>query len=101
MRSPLGYCRGKILADGVWRKGYRSVIAGAYIGTRIYEYEADLPGTVSIRPLYGSGWRGYAQVSCRWQRWTLSGRYRLQWDRRIRRYGGVQFDWAHGEIDKH
>jgi len=69
--------------------------------TRIYEYEADLPGTVSIRPLYGSGWRGYAQVSCRWQRWTLSGRYRLQWDRRIRRYGGVQFDWAHGEIDKH
>ena len=69
--------------------------------TRIYEYEADLPGTVTIRPLYGSGWRGYAQVSCRWQGWTLSGRYRLQWDRRIRRYGGVQLDWAYGAIDKH
>ena len=25
--------------------------------TRIYEFEPDLPGAVSIRPLYGNGWR--------------------------------------------
>ena len=29
---------------------------------RIYEYERDLPGSVSIRPLYGNGWRGVAMV---------------------------------------
>ena len=68
--------------------------------TRIYEHETDLPGTVSIRPLYGSGWRGYAQVSYRWQGWNLGGRYRLQWDWHIRRYGGVQIDWTRGDIDK-
>ena len=68
--------------------------------TWIYKYEIDLPGTVSIRLLYGSGWRGYAQVSYRWQRWTLNGRYRLQWNWRILRYGGVQIDWTRGDIDK-
>ena len=41
--------------------------------TRIYEYEVDLPGAVSIRPLYGTGWRGYALVSVAWRGWVLSG----------------------------
>lgn len=29
---------------------------------RIYEYERDFPGSVSIRALYGDGWRGVAMV---------------------------------------
>ena len=68
--------------------------------TRIYEYEVDFPGAVSIRLLYGSGWRGYALVAVGWRGWVLSGRYQLQRDRQIRRYGGVQVDWVGGEIDK-
>ena len=68
--------------------------------TRIYEYEVDLPGAVSIRPLYGTGWRGYALVSVTWRGWVLSGRYRMQQDQRIRHYGGVQMDWTGGDVDR-
>lgn len=34
---------------------------GAY-AARIYEYEYDLPGAYSIRPLYGNGWRIYTRT---------------------------------------
>ena len=55
---------------------------------RIYEYERDFAGSVSIRPLYGDGWRGYAMirlemgrgvavaVRCRHQRVGVSERRR-------------------------
>ena len=69
--------------------------------TRIYEYEVDLPGAVSIRPLYGTGWRGYALVEIAYRGWRLSSRYRIQRDQRLRHYGGVQIDWTRGHIDKH
>ena len=65
--------------------------------SRIYEYEYDLPGAVSIRPLYGTGWRGYGMVAVTWRGWVLSGRYRVQRDERIRHYGGVQVDWTRGD----
>ena len=68
--------------------------------TRVYEYEVDLPGAVSIRPLFGSGWRGYLLASVNWRGWTVSGRYRLQQRRQIKQYGGVQVDWHGGDIDK-
>ena len=42
--------------------------------TRAYECEFDLPGAVS-------------------------GRYHLQWDRRLRRYSGLQVDWLGGDVD--
>lgn len=60
--------------------------------SRLYEYEYDLPGAVSIRPLYGRGWRGYALVGVKGKRLEISGRYRLQRDQRTRQYGGVQVD---------
>ena len=69
--------------------------------TRIYEYEVDLPGAVSIRPLYGTGWRGYALVAFTYGGWRLSSRYRIQRDQRLRHYGGVQIDWSRGYVDKH
>ena len=65
--------------------------------TRIYEYEVDLPGAVSIRPLYGTGWRGYALVAVAYRGWRLSSRYRIQHDQRLRHYGGVQVDWTRGD----
>jgi hypothetical protein len=68
--------------------------------TRIYEYEVDLPGAVSIRPLYGTGWRGYVLVEIAYRGWRLSSRYRIQRDQRLRHYGGVQIDWTRGRIDK-
>ncbi len=51
--------------------------------TRIYEFEYDLPGTVSIRPLYGDGWRFYLLAGFRWRPVEVGGRYRYQ-----RRLGG-------------
>ena len=64
--------------------------------TRIYEYEYDLPGAVSIRPLYGEGWRSYALVGVKWGAWEFSGRYRYQRDVKVRHYGGVQVDMRLG-----
>jgi len=61
-------------------------------GSRLYEYEYDLPGMVSVRPLYGKGWRGYALVGLKGKRWSFNWRYRLQLDGEIRQYGGVQID---------
>ena len=64
----------------------------ASYGTRIYEFEYDLPGAVSIRPLYGSGWRFYNLVGVQWGGFQFSGRYRLQRALEVRHYGGLQFD---------
>ena len=61
-------------------------------GTRIYEFEYDLPGAVSIRPLYGSGWRFYTVLGVEWSGLRLGGRYRLQRDAEARHYAGLQFD---------
>ncbi|MEW6751543.1 MAG: hypothetical protein AB1505_11290 [Candidatus Latescibacterota bacterium] len=60
--------------------------------TRIYEYEYDLPGTVTVRPLYGRGWRLCALLSRAWAGGEVSGRYRLQRDGRTRHHGGLQVD---------
>ena len=68
--------------------------------TRIYEHEADLPGAVSIRPLYGTGWRGYALVAVSYSGWRLSSRYRIQRDQQLRHNGGVQIDWSRGCVDR-
>ena len=61
-------------------------------GTRIYEYEYDLPGAVSIRPLYGSGWRFYTVLGVEWGGLQVCGRYRLQHDGEARHYAGLQMD---------
>ena len=58
--------------------------------SRLYEY--DVPGTVSVRPLYGEGWRLYGLVSLRWQDLDLSVRYRLQRDRRTRQDVALQIE---------
>lgn len=49
--------------------------------TRVYEYEWDLPGTISVRPLFGSGWRAVALT--RWRRGGIGValRYRCYRDR--------------------
>ena len=83
-----------------WLALHLSRFQTASYATRVYEFEVDLPGSVSIRPLYGSGWRAYALVSAAVGRWSVSARYRLQWDRRLRRYSGLQVDWLGGDVDK-
>jgi len=46
--------------------------------SRLYEYEYDLPGAVSIRPLYGRGGRFYMLVVVRWRGAEVALRYRLE-----------------------
>ena len=65
--------------------------------TRIYEYEQDLPGAVSIRPLYGDGWRVCALAGRRLG--TPLGQVELWLRGRLqapplRRQAGLQIDLA-------
>lgn len=62
--------------------------------SRLYEYEYDVPGAVTIRPLYGSGERVYALVGRRWGRGHLVVRYRLQRDAHWRHYAGALVEWS-------
>ena len=57
--------------------------------SRIYEYEYDLPGALSIPPLYGKGWRWYLLAAYPWRALRLSGRYRYQ---QGKRQVGLQLD---------
>jgi len=50
-------------------------------GARLYEYEWDLPGTISVRPLFGAGWRAVALSRWRWGQFSLAVRYRCYRDR--------------------
>ena len=63
---------------------------------RLYEAEYDLPGTASIRPLYGQGVRAYALLTARLGPASLSFRYRWQRDTVTRRYLGGQVDLTGG-----
>lgn len=85
-----------ILAKGGWRAVHIALHGTRFqtdsYASRLYEYEYDLPGMVSVRPLYGKGWRGYALMGLKGKRWAFNWRYRLQSDREIRQYGGVQID---------
>ena len=69
---------------------------GGY-ATRIYEYEKDLPGAVSIRPLYGDGWRVCALAGVRLDgplgplRIWLRGRLQV---RPLKRQAGLQIELA-------
>ena len=80
---------------GRWQVTRGSVVAhGSYFATdsyasRLYEYEYDLPGSVSIRPLYGRGWRFYALVALGWRAGEVALRYRLERTQRTRHYLGV------------
>ena len=63
--------------------------------TRVYEFEYDLPGAVSIRPLYGDGWRAYILLGWRCRGLRITGRYRLQQRHQAAgalHYGGLQID---------
>ena len=59
---------------------------------RIYEFEYDLPGVVSIRPLYGGGWRFYILAGGQWRALQLTGRYRYQQGRSAPHYWGMQVE---------
>ena len=81
---------------GEWSLQATRYRTGGY-AARIYEYERDLPGSVSIRPLYGDGWRVCALGGLR-----LDGplgplwiwlRGRLQ-ARPLKRQAGVQVELA-------
>ena len=63
--------------------GWRLTIHGSRFRTaswssRIYEFEYDLPGAVSIRPLSGNGWRIYALAGRRLAGFQAALRYRFQ-----------------------
>ena len=53
----------------------------ASYGARVYEYEWDLPGTISVRPLFGNGWRAVALTRWRWSGIGFALRYRWYRDR--------------------
>ena len=57
-----------------WLALHLSRLQTASHATRVYGFEVDLPGSVSAR-------------------------YHLQWDRRLRRYSGLQVDWLGGDVD--
>ena len=69
--------------------------------SRIYEYERSLPGTVSIPPLYGQGWRAAGALEITWSGGSASVRYRHQrqarWHRPQHAFG-VQLDFAAGRL---
>jgi len=72
------------LASIAWRwRGRRGALdvhgSGFHTGsydTRLYEYEADLPGAVSILPLYGRGFRAYVLGRLTWKGWSVGLRCR-------------------------
>ncbi len=57
--------------------------------SRLYEYEYDLPGAFSIRPLYGKGWRWYLLAAHTWGPLRLAARFRRQ---QGRQHAGLQVD---------
>ena len=84
----------------LWRHRWRRMSAvvhlsrfrtGAY-AARIYEYEYDLPGAYSIRPLYGNGWRFYTRTGFTWRSLEVGLRYRIQSGDPVRHHLGFQAD---------
>ena len=72
----------------------------ASYNSRIYEFEYHLPGTLSIRPLYGDGWRLYAMGGVQWRFLSIVGRYRYECSQhrgRALHNIGLQVDFQTGE----
>lgn len=92
------------LASIAWRwRGRRWALdlhgSGFHTGsyhTRLYEYETELPGAVSILPLYGTGCRAYAVGRLTWKGWSAGLRWRQDWfkGRASRREAAMQVDVA-------
>ena len=87
---------GGLLWKGTWRWGYAILHFSGFstdsYSTRIYEYEYDLPGAVSVRPLYGRGRRCYGLLGVERGIFAVGLRYRWQRDKEVRHYGGMQVD---------
>ena len=90
------------LASVLWRHRWRHLRGAVHLSrfrtdayaARIYEYEYDLPGSYSIRPLYGNGWRIYVRTGFTWRGLQLMLRYRLQSGDPVRHHLGLQVDLA-------
>jgi hypothetical protein len=80
-------------AAGQWRRlkwtCHLSRFRTSAYASRLYEYEYELPGALSIRPLYGRGWRWYLLAARAWGPLRLSARYRHQ---QGRHHAGLQLD---------
>ena len=99
-----------LLLSASWRSSASTVrhtlhvsrfVTDAY-AARIYEFEHDVPGTVSVRPLSGNGWRAYGLVRWRRKQTELTLRYRLQIDRRtgrINQLASMQLDISSHAVD--
>ncbi len=61
--------------------------------SRLYEYEYDLPGAVSIRALYGRGARLMVLGHRRCKQLNVAVRYRLQRDVRWHHFAGCSLEW--------
>lgn len=97
--APVEWGRALSLRWRVQQRAWRGVMhASTFLSdsfaSRLYEYEYDVPGAVTIRPLYGRGERVYALVGRRWGGVHIFVRYRLQRDVRWRHYGGALVEWA-------
>lgn len=93
-----------LLWQGIW-PGVTVALHGTRYRTdgyaaRLYEAEYDLPGAVSIRPLYENGWRVYGLVTAARGPVSVSLRYRLQVDRERQQYLGLQLELQSGRPAK-
>ncbi len=88
---------------GRWQQPWGRLVAhGSLFATdshasRLYEYEYDLPGAVSIRPLYGRGWRCYVLATLRWRAGEMALRYRLERAGAIRHFAGIFIELHSGD----
>lgn len=96
LRGKAGAERGRLFswrAAGQWHQWewtcHLSRFHTSSYASRLYEYEYDLPGALSIRPFYGKGWRWYLLAAHTWGPLRLAGRYRQQ---EGRRETGLQLD---------
>ena len=93
------------LVSAIWRHTSGSIRHAAHLTrfatpsalTRIYEYEQELPGAVSIRSLSGNGWRLYLLTGVAWRGFRTAVRHRIEVaaDRRnFKQEIGLQIDWG-------
>jgi hypothetical protein len=90
------------MVSALWRYRWRGLsgevhlsryVTGSY-AARIYEYEYDLPGAYSIRPLHGNGYRSYLRTRIKARNLEIALRYRLQSGKPIRHQFGFQADFG-------
>ncbi len=81
-----------------WRGGHLSLhgtrFATDSYHSAVYQYEDDLPGLATVRPLHGTGWRWYGMLSVDRGQWRVAARYRCERRGPLRHCFGLQVERA-------